>query len=189
MTKVMHYILLAGVALNLWIALGYLVVSRNAGAEPPLSGIALITYVLLILAPAVTFIPIARWLEAPFYDTEAMLGWATFGYVFAFITPEQPISCGAFLIFLLPLTVVIATLATLVAYSFGRRLSPKKPGRALFFQARREGYLIAISLVVLLLLHSFEVLSPFNGTLLVIIVTLAEALILARSRPTPATQA
>lgn len=183
MVKALHVTLLASVALNLWIALGYLIFSRNAGEQAPLSNLALITYALLILAPAVTFIPIARWLDAPLYDSESIAGWAIFGYVFAFVTPDQPISRGAFLVFLMPLTVVIATLATLVAYAFGRRLSGGKTSRSLFFQARRQGYLIAIAVVVLLLLHSFEVLSPFNGTLLVIIIVLAETLMLARSRP------
>jgi hypothetical protein len=183
MLRVIHKLLWVGLCLNLWAALGVMVAVRGAGDVRLVSPLGLLTCALLILAPALTFIPFATRLRAPLYDLEATIGWATLGFVVTFIEPGDPISRGQFLIFVLPLIVAIASLATLVAYLFGRRLSggPAKPAH--FLRARREGYLLAIVIVAMLLLNTFHVLTLINGALLLLVVILAETIFLARSRP------
>lgn len=180
MLRVLHGILLVGICLNLWIALGYMMTVKDAGQEPAFSRYSLLTYLLLIAAPAVTFIPIARLLHAPYYDVEAVAGWSLFGYVLIFTSPDEVISRGQLLVLLLPFTVALATLAALPAYAFGIRMHRANRKRDVFLQARRQGYLSAIVIVALLLLNAFGVLSPFNGTLLVVIACLLEALMQAR---------
>lgn len=183
MLRVVHKLLWLGLCLNLWAALGVMIVVRGAGEMQLLSPLGVLTCVLMILAPALTFIPVATRLKAPLYDLEATMGWATLGFVLTFIEPADPISRGQFLIFILPLIVAVASITTLVAYLFGRRVSggPARPEH--FLQARRQGYLLAIAAVAMLLLNTFGVLTPVNGALLILVVVLAETLFQARSRP------
>ena len=183
MMRVIHKLLWVALCLNLWAALVVMVVARDAGQSPLVSPVSLVTCALLILAPALTFIPIATKLKAPLYDLEATIGWATLGFVVTFIEPGDPISRGEFLIFILPLIVSVASIMTLVAYLFGRRIAggPALPEH--FLRARREGYLLAIAIVAMLLLNTFRVLTPINGALLILVVVLAETIFLARGRP------
>lgn len=183
MMRVVHKLFWVGLCLNLWAALGVLVVVREAGETRLLSPVGMLTCVLMILAPALTFIPLATRLRAPLYDLEATVGWATLGFVLTFIEPGDPISRGQFLIFILPLIVAVASITTLVAYLFGRRVSGGPARPELFLRARRQGYLLAIAAVAMLLLNTFGVLTPINGALLILVAVLAETLFQARSRP------
>lgn len=182
----MRVILWIGLCVNLWLTLGYFVFAQNVGDQSLASPAALLTCALWILAPGLTFIPVATYLRARLYDLEATIGWATLGFVLTFIPPSEPLSRGQFLAILLPLTVAIASLTTLVAYATIRRLAGGLPHPGQFLQARREGYLAAVALVALLLLHSVGVLTPFNGALTITIAVLVEALALARQIPSSA---
>lgn len=182
MHVVLRGLLIAGAAFSAWLMLGYLIFIQDAGSLPVSDWRVLVTCGLLFTAPALTFIPLARMLGAALYEVEGLVGWSTFGFVITFMTPGQPLTRTEFLVFLLPLTVVIATLATLVSYAFGFRIYRNDPRRRDFLRARRQGYLSALVVVALFLLHGIGVLSAVNGGLLVLIAILCEMLMLSRSR-------
>jgi ABC-type multidrug transport system permease subunit len=98
-----------------WLMLGQLILVEDAGDLTAFDPWRLLLYVLLVAAPVLTFVPIARWAHAPFYDIEATVGWATLGFVVAIVTPADPPTLAQFLVFLLPLTVALATLTALVS--------------------------------------------------------------------------
>jgi hypothetical protein len=175
------FIVLAG--LNAWIALGYLVFVVDAGSLPASDYRVPATMFLLLLAPALTFIPLARLLNAALYEVEGLLGWASFGFVLTFVTPGPSLTRTEFLIFLLPLVVVIATIATLVSYAFGYRIYRGTAAQRDFLRARRQGYVVGLVVVALFLLHGIQVLSLVNGALLVTIAVLCEVVMLSRDRP------
>jgi hypothetical protein len=172
-----------GGAFGLWMVLGWLVFGADAGGRQPPDLLALLTCALLLLAPALTFGPLARCWPAPLYDLEAIIGWGTFGYVFVFLAPRDSLSRAEFMLFVLPLTVALATLFTLVAYLAGLRVYRGDPRRHDFVRARRQGYLAALFVVTLGLLNTIGVLTAANGALLLLICVLTESLMLARRAP------
>ena len=171
------------IVLVAWGQLGLLVFVTNVGNAPLSSGRALVTCALLFIAPGLTFVPLARWCDAPLYEVEALAGWAAFGFVFIFLAPSPAPSLGEFLVFMLPLTVALGTCCSLVAYLVGLRVYRHDPRRHDFVRARRQGYLAAILLVALALLHGIGVLTPAGAGLLLVIGVLTEALLLARRQP------
>lgn len=175
------FIILA--ALNAWLALGYLVFAVDAGSLPASDYRVPATMILLLLAPALTFIPLARLLNVALYEVEGILGWASFGFVLTFVTPGTSLTRTEFLIFLLPLVVVIATMASLVSYAFGYRIYRGTASQRDFLRARRQGYGVGLVVVALFLLHGIQVLSLVTGVLLVTIAVLCEVVMLSRARP------
>ncbi len=167
-------------ALLSWIALAQLILIQNVGDRSTFDVLRLLFCMLLLAAPVLTFVPIARWANAPFYDIEATAGWATLGFVVAIVTPANPPTLAQFLLFLLPLTVALASLTTLTSYLVGLRVYRGDPRRHDFVRARRQGYLAAIVLVASMLLFGIGTLSPTSAVLLLIVVTLAEMFALAR---------
>ncbi len=167
---------------NLWVLLAHLVVNRDAGGQTLFSPEAALTSALLLLAPALVFLPIGSLLAAPFYDVEAILGWGTLGFVLVFFTPDALLSHEQFLALVLPLTVALASLTTLVAYAFVRRVRGTGDHAGNILQARRVGYLAALAMVTLALLSALDVLTPFNGTLVIAVAALSESLVLASRR-------
>lgn len=170
-------------AINAWIALGYFIFVRDVGSLPAGDVRVIATCALLLIAPGLTFIPIARALAAPLYEIEGIVGWATFGFVVTFVAPGETLSRAEFLVFLLPLTVVVATVATLIAYAFGYRIYRSTPWQRDFLRARRQGYLVGLVSVGMFLLNAIEVLTLVTGLLLVLIAVLCEVLMLSRVRP------
>lgn len=174
------------VCLNLWMFLAYLVIHRDVGAQPIASPLGVLTCVILVLAPWITFLPIATRLRAPFFEWEAMLGWSTFGFVVTFVPPDDPVTRGQFLVLVIPMTIAISTILTPITYAVGRRVAGGAPTARAVVRARREGYLAAISVVLIVLLHAFGVLSIYNFTLTIAAAVLAEALMIGRIDRLPA---
>ncbi len=170
----------------MWLTLGRLVVS-GVGAGSMLSGEAVITLLLLFAAPAATFVPLRRWTRIPLYDLEGIAGWSTLGFILTFLRPNSPPSLGQFLFFILALTVAMATLCTLGSYLVGLRLYQHDGRRYDLVRARRQGYLAATFVVALLVLHGIGTLTPTSGTLLLVLVVLAELFSLSRANMKPAT--
>lgn len=165
-----------------WLTLGRLVTSGDIEGFGAGSRAGLLTCLLIVVAPGATFIPLARWIRAPLYDVEGMLGWGALALTLAFLEPSDPPTLAQFLLFLLPLTVAMATAATLVSYLAGLRVYRDDPRRHDFVRARRQGYLASFALIALALLHSVGTLSPATGTLLVAVAVLVEMFALARGR-------
>jgi hypothetical protein len=174
-------IYIAGTAFA-WLTLGRLIVAGNVAERGMTSSYGLLTLLLVLVAPGATFIPLAHWARAPLYDIEGMLGWGVLALTLAFLEPSDPPTLAQFLLFLLPLTVAIATGAALLSYLTGLRVYRDDPRRHDFIRARRQGYLAAFSLIAIGLLHSVGTLSPATGTLLVAIAVLAEMFALSRAR-------
>lgn len=182
MPRFVKPILWVALTVNLWVLLIHLVVNRDAGGQSLFSPVAILTAALLVLAPALVFLPIGSFLRTPFYDIEAVLGWATLGFVVVFFRPDSPLSHEQFLALHLPLTVALASVTTLIAYAFIRRIRGTADRAGNVLQARRVGYLAALALVTLALLSALELLTPFNGTLVVAVAVLAESLAVANRR-------
>jgi hypothetical protein len=165
-----------GLALAGWGILGYLVIVANVGAAPLISPGRVAATGLLLFAPALTFGPLARRLGAPLYDIEGVVGWASCGYVLIFLAPRATPSLGQFLIFLLPLTIALASVCSLLAYLVGLRVLLGDPRAHDFVRARRQGYLAALCIVALGLLHGAGLLTPAIAVLLVGLAILTELL-------------
>jgi len=143
----------------------------------------LLACALLVIAPALIILPVADRLAAPFFDAEAILGWSTLGFIIVFFRPAEDVSYVQFLAFLLPLIAATASIMTLVAYAFVRRIRTRSPRALNVMQARRIGYLAALTLVALALLNALALLTPFNGTLVVAVAVLAELFVVASRQP------
>lgn len=164
-----------------WVVVYDLIVLRDIGAPgdfwaPERMG----SYVAFILAPAVTFTPIAHALRIPLYDLEAIAGWSTLAFTLAFIDPGTHPPLPALLLLLVSLTISLATIFTLCSYGIGLRLFSRRSQRRDFVRARRDGYLMAIFLVGLLMLAMVDVLNAVNIALLALIVFLLELFLLTR---------
>lgn len=169
-----------------WILVYYLIVSDNVGTQHEFwSPARIVAYVAFFLAPALTFIPISRLFRIPVYDLEAIAGWSTLLYVVTFVDPGSQPSTTVLLLFLVPLTVSLATIFTLFSYAIGYRFLRRRSQRYDFVRARREGYLVAMFGVGCLLLKLLTVLTPINIMLLGLIIVLLEVFLLSR-RPAPA---
>lgn len=191
MSRVLTALLLSVTALLLWLALGRLILVEDVGRLPVLAPERIIATLLLLIAPAATFLPLARWMRAPLYDLEAVLGWALFGGVLAFVRPDNPPTLLQFLLLLVTLTVALATLLTPLAYLVGLRVLLDDPRRADVVRARRQGYLAAVVLVSLGVLWGAGTLTVPVALLVLGLGTLAEVLVHLRatSGPRPARRA
>lgn len=169
----------AGVAA--WYLAGLLIVTYDVGSVPDFwAAERLLAYGLFILAPALTFTPLARLAAIPLLELEAVVAWSTLLYVLTFVDPTRAPVLPALLLFLVPLTMSLATLLTLLASLLGSRLAARRGRRYDALRARRQGYLAAMFVVGCLLLRMLGVLSLVNAGLLALIVLLIEVLLLAR---------
>jgi hypothetical protein len=139
-----------------------------------------VAYVAFVVAPLLTFMPIARSLSIPLYDLESVVAWSTLLFIVTFINPGDNPPFPVLLLFLIILMMSLATIFTLVSYAIGYRLLTRRSQKYDFLRARREGYLAAMFLVGVLLLHLLEVLTIVNGALLALIIVLLEVFLLSR---------
>ncbi len=166
-------------ALLSWLMLRQLIID-DVGGRSAFDPLRLVFYLLLIAAPMLTFVPISNWLRAPLFEVESVASWATLGFVVAVVTPNNPPSLGQFLVLLLPLTVALATVMTLVSFLAGLRVYRGDPRRYDIIRARRQGYLASFMIIASMLLYSIGTLSPTSATMLLGIAILAEMFSLTR---------
>lgn len=168
-----------------WVGVWFLIVPVNVGAEPTFfTPWTVLAYIAFIGAPLLTFLPIARSLKIPLYDLEAVAAWSTLLFMITFVNPGNYPSMPVLLTTLIALMMALATIFTLVSYAVGYRLLTRRSQKYDFFRARREGYLAAMFLVGILLLHLLDVLTVENGVLLGMIIILLEVFLLSRgSKP------
>lgn len=164
-----------------WSFVYYLIVVRDVGTSDSFwAPWRLVAYTAFILAPAVTFMPIAQRLRLPLYDLEAIIGWSTLAFVITFVNPEAQPTLPMLLALLISLVIALATILSLISYATGQRLFARRSQRYDFVRARREGYLGAIFVAGLLLLAFLNVLAITNAALLGLIVLLVEIFLLSR---------
>lgn len=190
-TRVIPALFLIAAAIAAWGAVYYCIVVADVGAEHDFwAGRRLMAYGAFVLAPTLTFLPIGRLLRIPLYDLEAIVGWSTLAYVVTFVHPGERPSRAVLLLFLVTLTMSLATIFTLVSYAVGLRLLTRRSQRYDFVRARREGYLVAMFIVGCLLLSLLDVLTAVNAALLALILMLLEVFLLSRGpaprQPAPA---
>lgn len=166
-----------------WAQVYALIVTRDVGAIAGFwAPLRVASYLCFALAPALTFIPIARALGIPLYDLEAIAGWSSLCFSLTFLDPGAHPPLAALLALLVSLTVSLATLCTLVSYVVGFRLLARRRQRYDFVRARRDGYVLSIFFVGLALQGMLDVLNPINAALLGLIVILLELTLLSRGR-------
>jgi hypothetical protein len=164
-----------------WVAAWVLIVPVNVGAESEFfAPLRILAYIVFIGAPLLTFLPIAQLLHIPLYDVEAVSAWSTLLFMITFVNPGSSPPMAILLTTLIALMMSLATIFTLVSYAIGYRLLTRRSQKYDFFRARREGYLAAMFLVGLLLLHLLDVLTIENGALMALIIILLEVFLLSR---------
>lgn len=179
--RILGWVGLILAAILAWAAAWYLIVPVNVGAEAEFfAPLRILTYIAFIGAPLLTFLPIARVLQIPLYDVEAVSAWSTLLFMITFVNPGSYPSMSILLTTLIALMMSLATIFTLVSYAIGHRVLTRRSQKYDFFRARREGYLVAMFLVGLVLLHLLDVLTPTNGALMALIIILLEVFLLSR---------
>lgn len=177
---------LAGTAGIAWAAWIYFLFIFDVGAIPNLwDPWRIIFYVLLLLAPALTFVPIALRLEWYFFAPYAVLGWAVWGYLLAFLPPPlgvltQRQSPLAIWYFFLDLFVVLSTILAPLAHVVGLRFLSSRTHQRDFARAWREAGLLSLYLVGLAIARSLELITWPIALLGLLFLVLVEALFLAR---------
>lgn len=137
----------------------------------------------MLAAPALTFWLLGRLLPVPGYAVEGALGWSALLLLLTFTTPSSPLRLVEFLALLVPLTVALAVLAQVVAWVLGMRMYRGNRLRDDPVRIRRQGYVVALVVIVALMLRASGTLAPATFALLLLIAVLVEALAHRRQPP------
>lgn len=144
----------------------------------------ILAYVLLIIAPALTFIPIGRRLEFPLYGYWAVASCALFGFIIAFVptNPEQGwnSNLSALLFMLLALFMVTVTVFLPIFYRLGFKLFTRKVEQYDLSRARREAVLAGCYVVLMAFLRLVGALNLLSAIALLLAFVIFELLILSR---------
>lgn len=147
-----------------------------------------VTYILLLIAPALTFMPLGRAMGLRFYGYWSVLSWATFGFVFAFLTPDpakgRDENLSALVLLLVCFFAVLVSLFLPICYAVGLNLFARayRPARYDLGRATREAVLLAIYCIFIAFLQLLGSLTWLYAVLLLLIVLVLELLILSRGR-------
>lgn len=149
-----------------------------------LSPLRLLTYVLLIAAPALTFFPVARLLDLGGFALFGTLSWAAFAYVAVFVNPVPggQVNHAAYLVFLVLFFAALISLFLPISYAAGFRLFSLRIHKHDLTRAWRESSMMAVFGVACLILQAIDMLSPVNAVLLLLIIALTELFFLARKK-------
>lgn len=159
----------------------YLINGSVAGAEIDAGvGRSVAIYVLLIVAPLLIYLPISQALGLRYFWLFAVISWALFGYLLAFVTPPKPAPALWYAIFLPLFFAVLVTIFTPTLYLIGYRFYSLKAHRRDLGRARRQAILLALYIVVLFLLAAVQVLNPLNALLLAAATAVLEFFFLTR---------
>jgi len=145
----------------------------------------IVFYVLLVLAPAISFVPLALWLRWPLFAPYAVIGWAVFGGLLAFIPPAPEVLSGrlsplAHWYFFLALFVVLTTIFAPLAHRIGLRWLTSRTHRGDIVRAWREAGLLSLYIVGLTVIASLGLFTWPIALLSLLFLVLVEALFLAR---------
>jgi hypothetical protein len=168
-----------------WASWVYFLFIFDIGSSSPADPWRIAYYVLLILAPAITFVPIAFRLRWHFFGPYAVVGWAAFGYLLAFVHPPVQVLTGdrspltAWYFFLVLLVVWTTVLAPL-AHTIGLRLFTSRTHQRDLLRSWREAGLLSFYLVGLAIGRSLGLLTWPIALLSLLLLALVEALFLAR---------
>lgn len=159
----------------------YLINGIAAGAViDAWAGRSIAIYVLLIVAPLLIYLPISQALGLRYFWLFAVISWALFGYLLAFVTPPQPAPLLWYAIFLPLFFAVLVTIFTPTLYVIGYRFYSLKAHRRDLGRARRQAILLALYIIALFLLAAVQVLNPLNAILLAAATAVLEFFFLTR---------
>src|SRR3954451_15909934 len=125
-----NMLLIAALAGLTWAGLVGLIFLLNTGQYDFWFPGRVVVYVLLLVAPALTFMPIGRVLEFPLYGYWSVISFVIFGYVLAFV-PSDPnkgwtANASGLGLLLLSLFMVTVTIFLPIFYRLGFRLFSRK---------------------------------------------------------------
>ncbi|MBN1485840.1 MAG: hypothetical protein JXA37_14090 [Chloroflexia bacterium] len=173
----------AGICWASWIY--FLFIFQVGAISNPADPWRIAFYVLLILAPGITFFPVGIWLGWRPFALYAVLSWAAFGYLLAFSPPPTAVLTGlrtpfAVWYFFLALFAVCTTVLTPLAHAVGLRLFSSRTHQRDLLRAWREAALLSFYIVGLALARSLGLLTWPIALLSLLFMALLEALFLAR---------
>lgn len=179
--------LIMGLAGVCWVALGWLLFQLNVGNYNNFwfPG-RVLAYVLLLVAPALTFVPIGRAVGLPSYGYWTIVSWVVFGFIFAFI-PSDP-TAGAnhnllpLALLLISFFAVLLSVFMPMFYALGLRVFSKRTVRYDYGRAWREAILLAGYIILIAFLSAVHNLNSLTAAVMFLIVVVVELLFLARSR-------
>jgi hypothetical protein len=160
----------------------YLSLGLDLTAAPFWMPLRLLSYILILVAPALTFFPISRMLELGRFAYFGTISWAAFGFVVAYVDPTAGgrVSVPAYLVFLVLLFAAILALFVPISFAVGFKLLSLRVHKHDLARAWRESALVAIFGVVCLVLQAIDIFSPVNALLFFLIIALVEVFFLAR---------
>jgi hypothetical protein len=173
----------SGIAWAAWI---YFLFIFEVGAIPnPWDPWRIVFYVLLLLAPTLTFAPIAFRLRWYFLLPYAVIGWAALGFLLAFLPPPLAVltqrqSPLVVWYYFLDLFVVLTTILAPLAHIVGLRFLSSRTHQRDFVRAWREAGLLAFYLVGLAIARNLGLITWPIVLLGLLFLVLVEALFLAR---------
>ncbi len=171
------------IAMGLWPialrAVGVLGTSDSSASAP----MRIVGIMAMLTAPALTYWLLGRLVPVPGYALEGALGWSALLLLLTFTTPSSPLRLVEFLSLLLSLTVALAVVGQLAAWVLGMRVYRGHRLRDDPVRIRRQGYVVALVVIVALMLRASGTLTPATFALLLLIAVLAEALVHRRQQP------
>lgn len=181
--------LIAAFAGLTWAGLVGVIFMLNAGDYPEFWFPArAVVYVLLLVAPALTFMPMGRALGSRFYGYWSVLSWAAFGFIFAFMPPDPTRSrdenFGALVALLICLFAVLVSVFLPICYAVGLKVfaNASRPARYDLRRATREAFLLALYVLLVGGMQLLGNLSWLYAVLLLFIIIIIELLVLSRGR-------
>lgn len=172
-------------AVAAWGNVGFLLYSADVGTiEYPLHSVRLLYYVLIVLAPALTFFPLGRLMDLRTFGWEATLCWAGLLAMLTFVPPSTA-GLPGYLCLLALLFGSAAAVFLPLGYLLGARLLTLRAHRRDTGRARREAYLASLFVVLSAAMNVGGFYSALNAALLLLILGLVESFGLARKPGTP----
>lgn len=144
----------------------------------------LLTYILLIVSPALTFFPVARLLRLGGFALFGTISWGALGYLAVFVNPSPGgrVNHVAYAVFLVLFFAALISLFLPISYAAGFRFFSLRIHRHDLTRAWRESSMMAVFGVACLILQAIDMLSPVNAVLLLMIIALTELFFLARKK-------
>jgi hypothetical protein len=171
------------------VTLGWLIFQLNVGdySDFWFSG-RILTYLLMLIAPALTFVPVGKALDLKTFGYWTIASWAIFGYVLTFV-PSNPQN-GPGGQNLVPLIILMASFFAVmvsifmpICFAIGTRLSkPNLYHRHEYSRAWREAFMLSGYVVLMAFLRTIGGFSGFNALIMFLILVVVELLFLVRTR-------
>ncbi len=175
---------LAGFAGLTWAGLVGLIFMLNVGDYSFWFPGRIAAYVLLIIAPALTFIPIGKALEFPSYGYWGVVSFALFGYIVAFVPSEPERGWNANIVvlalLLISLFMVAVTITLPLFYKLGFKLFTRRVEQYDLARARREAVLFGSYILLVAFLRMVGGANLLNTLALLGVFIILELLILTR---------